>query len=238
MDIKDLKYDSNGLIPVIIQDWKGGDVLMLAYMNEEALKKTIETGYTYFWSRSRGELWKKGETSGNKQVVKEISYDCDNDTLLIKVEQKGVACHTGNRTCFYNKLTQGIIQSEAKNLVGIASALPRNGEVKHISINPHIIDKVYEVILDRKRNIREGSYVSSLFKNGKDRILKKIGEEASELIIGSKNEKREEIIWEITDLWFHSLILLGYHDIAPDEIYSELQKRFGKSGMRDKQTSP
>jgi phosphoribosyl-AMP cyclohydrolase len=88
MDIKDLKYDSNGLIPVIIQDWKGGDVLMLAYMNEEALKKTIETGYTYFWSRSRGELWKKGETSGNKQVVKEISYDCDNDTLLIKVEQK------------------------------------------------------------------------------------------------------------------------------------------------------
>ncbi|MBI4377998.1 MAG: bifunctional phosphoribosyl-AMP cyclohydrolase/phosphoribosyl-ATP diphosphatase HisIE [Nitrospinae bacterium] len=218
MPIKDLKYNSSGLIPVIIQDWKNGDVLMLAYMNEEALKKTIDTGFTHFWSRSREKLWKKGETSKNEQVVKEISYDCDNDTLLIKVEQRGVACHTGNRTCFYSKILSAPLDKEDKGRF--------------------VIDKVYEVILDRKRNIREGSYVSSLFKNGKDRILKKIGEEASELIIGSKNEKREEIIWEITDLWFHTLIILGYHDIAPDEIYNELQKRFGKSGMRDKQTSP
>ena len=222
MDIKNLKYDSNGLIPVIIQDWKTGDVLMLAYMNEESLNKTIETGFTHFWSRSRNKLWKKGETSGNEQIVKEINYDCDNDTLLIKAEQKGVACHTGNRSCFYSKLTQGVIPREARNL-----------EVETFSGN--VIDKIYEVILDRKRNLREGSYVSSLFKNGKDKILKKIGEEASEVVIGSKNDKKEEIIYEIADLWFHTLVLLGYHDISPEEIYKELQKRFGKSGIKDKQ---
>jgi len=220
MDIKNLKYDSNGLIPAIIQDWKNGDVLMLAYMNEESLKKTIETGNTHFWSRSRNKLWKKGETSGNEQIVKEISYDCDNDTLLVKVEQKGVACHTGNRSCFYSKLTQVVIPSEARNL-----------EVETFSGN--VIDKIYEVILDRKRNLRESSYVSSLFKSGRDKILKKIGEEASEVVIGSKNDKKEEIIYEIADLWFHTLVLLGYHDISPEDIYKELQKRFGKSGIRD-----
>ena len=220
MGIKNLKYDNNGLIPVIVQDWKNGEVLMLAYMNEDALKKTIETGFTHFWSRSRGKLWKKGETSGNEQIVKEISYDCDNDTLLVKVEQKGVACHTGNRSCFYSKLTQVVIPSEARNL-----------EVETFSGN--VIDKIYEVILDRKRNLRESSYVSSLFKSGRDKILKKIGEEASEVVIGSKNDKKEEIIYEIADLWFHSLVLLGYHDITPEEIYKELQKRFGKSGIRD-----
>jgi phosphoribosyl-ATP pyrophosphohydrolase/phosphoribosyl-AMP cyclohydrolase len=213
MDIKDLKYDINGLIPAIIQDWQKGDVLMLAYMNEEALNKTIETGYTHFWSRSRNKLWKKGETSGNEQAVKEISYDCDNDTLLVKVEQKGVACHTGNRTCFYSNLFK------TPN-----SELRTPGSI--------IIDNVYEVIQDRKRNMREDSYVSSLFKSGKDKILKKISEEASEVVIGSKNDKREEIIWEVADLWFHSLVLLGYHDISPQDIYNELQKRFGKSGMR------
>jgi len=220
MDIKNLKYDNNGLIPVIVQDWKNGEVLMLAYMNEDALKKTIETGFTHFWSRSRGKLWKKGETSGNEQIVKEISYDCDNDTLLVKVEQKGVACHTGNRSCFYSKLTQVVIPSEARNL-----------EVETFSGN--VIDKIYEVILDRKRNLRESSYVSSLFKSGRDKILKKIGEEASEVVIGSKNDKKEEIIYEIADLWFHTLVLLGYHDISPEDIYKELQKRFGKSGIRD-----
>ncbi len=220
MDIKNLKYDSNGLIPAIIQDWKNGDVLMHAYMNEESLKKTIETGFTHFWSRSRGKLWKKGETSGNEQIVKEISYDCDNDTLLIKAEQKGVACHTGNRSCFYSKLTQGVIPSGARNL-----------EVETFSGN--VLDNVYEVIQDRKRNMREGSYVSSLFKNGRDKILKKIGEEAAEVVIGSKNDKKEEIIYEIADLWFHSIVLLAYHDISPEDIYKELQKRFGKSGIRD-----
>jgi len=215
MDIKNLKYDSNGLIPVIIQDWKTGDVLMLAYMNEESLNKTIETGFTHFWSRSRNKLWKKGETSGNEQIVKEISYDCDNDTLLIKAEQKGVACHTGNRSCFYSEL------------------IPPSPPFDKGGMGGFVIDKIYEVILDRKRNLREGSYVSSLFKKGRDKILKKIGEEASEVVIGSKNDKKEEIIYEIADLWFHTLVLLGYHDISPEDIYKELQKRFGKSGIRD-----
>ncbi|MBI3584520.1 MAG: bifunctional phosphoribosyl-AMP cyclohydrolase/phosphoribosyl-ATP diphosphatase HisIE [Nitrospinae bacterium] len=215
MNTKDLKYDNNGLIPAIVQDWKNGDVLMLAYMNEESLNKTIETGFTHFWSRSRNKLWKKGETSGNEQLVKEISYDCDNDTLLIKAEQKGVACHTGSRSCFYSEL------------------IPPSPPFDKGGMGGFVIDKIYEVILDRKRNIREGSYVSSLFKNGRDKILKKIGEEASEVVIGSKNDKKEEIIYEIADLWFHTLVLLGYHDISPEEIYKELQKRFGKTGIRD-----
>src|SRR3990172_13324518 len=137
MDIKNLKYDSNGLIPVIIQDWKNGDVLMLAYMNEESLNKTIETGFTDFWSRSRNKLWKKGETSGNEQIVKEINYDCDNDTLLIKAEQKGVACHTGNRSCFYSEL------------------IPPSPPFDKGGVGGFVIDKIYEVILDRKRNLRE-----------------------------------------------------------------------------------
>ncbi|MFH1994963.1 MAG: bifunctional phosphoribosyl-AMP cyclohydrolase/phosphoribosyl-ATP diphosphatase HisIE, partial [Nitrospinota bacterium] len=170
------------------------------------IKMTIDSGYTHFWSRSRQSFWKKGETSGNVQEVVEISYDCDKDTLLVKVRQTGVACHTGNKSCFFETLS---------------------GE-KVVPSGPEIIAHLREVILDRKNNLVEGSYVSYLFREGKDKILKKIGEEAAESVIASKNDNRDEIICEVADLWFHSLVLLGYHDISPEDIYKELSKRIGK----------
>lgn len=206
MNIEDLKFDEKGLIPAIVQDAASGEVLMLAYMNGESIKKTIDSGYTHFWSRSRQSFWKKGETSGNVQEVLDISYDCDKDTLLIKVKQTGVACHTGEKSCFFETLSGG----------------------KVVPTGPEIIAHLREIILDRKNNPVEGSYVSYLFKEGKDKILKKIGEEAAESVIASKNDNRDEIIYEVADLWFHSLVLLGYHDIAPEDIYKELSKRIGK----------
>lgn len=212
-----LRFNQDGLIPAVIQDRLSGKVLMVAYMNKEAIEKTIETGRTHLWSRSRKKLWQKGETSGNYQSVKEIYIDCDEDTLLLKVEQIGVPCHTGEATCFYRAYKDN----------DLVKVIPYGG----------ILEKVHAVILDRKNSPKEGSYVSSLMAKGKDRILKKIGEEAGELIIGSKNEKRDEIIYEIADLWFHTLVVMGYHNVSLDDIYKEFEKRFGKSGKRGEEES-
>lgn len=207
-----LRFNDEGLIPAVIQEHKSGRVLMVAYMNKEAVEKTIETGMTHLWSRSRKKLWQKGETSGNYQSVREIYIDCDADTLLLKVEQVGVACHTGEASCFHR--------------------IYKDGDLVKSVTDCGILERVHSVILDRKNNPKEGSYVSSLMAKGKDRILKKIGEEAGELIIGSKNDNRDEIIYEITDLWFHTLVVMGYHRISLDDIYNELEKRFGKSWMK------
>lgn len=217
--LKEIKFNESGLIPAIIQDDTTGDILMMAYMNREALEKTVQTGITHFWSRSREKLWQKGETSGNIQRVKSIRLDCDQDALLVRVEQTRVACHTGRWSCFHQELSDGqwiLVEEKAT-----AQKAP-------------IFDRIYRVILDRKAHPKEDSYVSSLLKMGKDRILKKIGEEAGELIIGSKNDQKAEIISEMADLWFHTLVLLGYHRITPQEIYQELDKRHGKSGLRKK----
>ena len=216
MDLNKLRYDENGLIPVIIQDHENGQVLMLAFADQEALKKTLNTNRTHFWSRSRKKLWEKGEESGNYQEVKEIYLDCDYDTVLILVKQHGVTCHTGNRTCFFKNIEEKEMSSPTFRSNGTGKTL----------------EDVYQVIEDRKRNPREGSYVSELFLKGIDKILKKVGEEASETIIAAKNNRRDEIIYEMADLWFHSLIMLGYFSIPPEEIYQELGKRFGKSGIR------
>lgn len=207
-----LRFNNEGLIPAVIQDHKSGKVLMVAYMNKEAVEKTIKTGMTHLWSRSRKKLWQKGETSGNYQSVREIYIDCDEDTLLLKVDQVGVACHTGEASCFHRTYKDSDL-------------------VKSVTAGG-ILERVHAVILDRKNNPKEGSYVSSLLAKGKDRILKKIGEEAGELIIGSKNENRDEIIYEIADLWFHTLVVIGYHGISIDDIYNEFEKRFGKSGRK------
>jgi len=206
-----LTFDQNGLIPAIIQDHRSLKVMMMAYMNAEALKRTVRTGRVHFYSRSRKSLWYKGETSGNVQRVKEIRIDCDQDALLILVDPAGPACHTGAVSCFFRKKKNG-----------------RFVRVKEESGLSEILDRIYSVILDRKRKPRRESYVSSLFKGGRDRILKKIGEEAGELIISSKNRKKKEIVWEVADLWFHTLVVMGYHGIAPREIYRELDGRFGK----------
>ncbi|MFQ5559260.1 MAG: bifunctional phosphoribosyl-AMP cyclohydrolase/phosphoribosyl-ATP diphosphatase HisIE [Nitrospinota bacterium] len=213
MEISTLKFDEKGLIPAIVQDAKSGDVLMLAYMNKESIAKTIETGYTHFFSRSRNRLWKKGETSGHLQKVQKMYADCDKDTVLIKVMQTGVACHTGSWSCFSEEVWSG-------------------GEAPDPSAGAGIIDSVHKVILSRKESGQDDSYVASLFKKGEDSILKKIGEEAGEVIIASKNADRDEIVWEVADLWFHSLVLLGFHTITPEDIYAELKKRFGKKGKK------
>lgn len=228
MDISMVKFDEKGLVPAIVQE-ENGQVLMLAYMNEESLQKTIETGYTWFFSRSRQKLWQKGETSGNVQQVKEISYDCDGDTLLVRVHQTGVACHTGAYTCF-----SGRRLGENTKSVAVIQPEPQNGIAE-------ILNDLYKVIQDRRVNPVEGSYTNYLFDKGHDKILKKVGEEAVETVIASKNMDRHEVIYEMGDLWYHCLVLLAFHNIPPDEIFRELFERHngaqyhkfeGKTGIR------
>lgn len=228
MDISMVKFDEKGLVPAIVQE-ENGQVLMLAYMNEESLKKTIETGYTWFFSRSRQRLWQKGETSGNVQKVKELFYDCDGDTLLVIVHQTGVACHTGTYTCFSGRrLGEG----------GSNVALVPEGPQAELA---EIMNELYKVIQDRRVNPVEGSYTNYLFDKGHDKILKKVGEEAVETVIASKNMDRHEVVYEMGDLWYHCLVLLAYHNIPPQDIFRELFERHhgaayhkfeGKTGVR------
>lgn len=184
------------LIPAIVQSAQTGVVLMLAYVNEEALEKAITTGYTHFYSRSRQSLWFKGETSGNKQALVDLRYDCDNDTLLMMVNEEGPACHTGSYSCF-----------------------------NQVPENKNVFSKLMTVIEDRKANPVEGSYTNYLFEKGIDKILKKVGEESAEVIIGAKNSK-EELLYEMADLFYHSLVLLANQNIDIKELEAELKKRF------------
>ncbi|MFV9568255.1 bifunctional phosphoribosyl-AMP cyclohydrolase/phosphoribosyl-ATP diphosphatase HisIE [Thermoanaerobacter mathranii] len=205
IDIEKLKFDEKGLIPTIVQDYNTKQVLMLAYMNEESLKLSLEKGETYFFSRSRKKIWHKGETSGNTQKIKNIFYDCDGDALLIEVEPKGPACHTGNVSCFYRSFL---------------------GEVKNYDME--ILKKLYERVKDRKTNPVEGSYTNYLFEKGIDKILKKIGEETTEVVIASKNDSREEIVYEVSDLLYHLIVLLVDKGIKLEDVYSELGRRYYK----------
>lgn len=213
-DLSYIKYNQDGLAPAIIQDDATGQVLMLAYMNEEALAKTVETGRTWFYSRSRARLWQKGETSGHTQRVKKIFYDCDADSLLIKVDQTGFACHEGTFSCFMREIGQK--ESCARPTAEAASAYENKLS--------NILFELYDVISQRKKNPQEGSYTSYLFKEGQDKILKKVGEEAAETIIASKNNK-EEVLYEMADLWYHCLVLLNYHQLAPSQLLLELNSR-------------
>lgn len=212
IDIKKIKFDKNGLVPAVVQE-ESGQVLMLAYMNEESLKKTLETGYTHFFSRSRQTLWKKGETSGNVQKVKELYCDCDGDTLLVKVHQTGVACHTGTYSCFSGR--------RLDNNNDLPAVIDQPKE-ENLSL---ILYELYSVIKDRQRHPVEGSYTNYLFNKGLDKILKKVGEEAVETIIASKNGEHPEILYEMGDLWYHCLVLLAYHGIKPEDLFAELMNR-------------
>ena len=216
----DLHFDASGLIPAIAQDAENGQVLMLAYMNAEAVSRTLETGLAHYYSRSRQRLWRKGEESGHVQRVRAILYDCDGDALLLRVDQIVAACHTGNRSCFYREFSTG-------GHVPVESADRRFDPVAVYS-GLGILADVYGVILDRKARRPEGSYVASLFADGVDRIRKKIGEEAAEVLTASKNADRAQVIYETADLWFHTLVLLAHHSIRPEEIAQELGRRFGK----------
>lgn len=216
VNLDDLKFDANGLIPAVVQE-ENGQVLMLAYMNRESLEKTLETGYTYFYSRSRKSLWNKGETSGNVQKVKEISYDCDGDTLLVKVHQTGVACHTGTYTCFSGRQLY-----TAKKDTAVA---PLQDDIQGTHALAEVLNDLYNVIQNRQLHPVEGSYTNYLFDKGQDKILKKVGEEAVETVIASKNMDKAEIVYEMGDLWYHCLVLLAFHRISPDELFAELMHR-------------
>lgn len=228
-DISLIKFDANGLVPVITQE-VNGQVLMLAYMNKEALEKTIETGFAWYYSRKRKSLWKKGETSGNIQHVQEILYDCDGDTILLRVKQRGVSCHSGTYSCFSGR---ELFSPHDKSIV------PLN-QREDASLTK-ILSDLYEVIQSRRLHPVEGSYTNYLFDKGQDKILKKVGEEATETIIASKNNIREDVLYEMGDLWYHCLILLAYHNMTPEDLLEELLRRrrgdnyhkfTGKKGIR------
>ncbi|ATH93390.1 phosphoribosyl-ATP pyrophosphatase [Bacillus glycinifermentans] len=203
----ELKFNEEGLIPAIIQDAASKEVLTLAYMNKESFKKTIETKETWFFSRSRGELWHKGETSGNVQHVTDIRLDCDRDALVVLVEPQGPACHTGSYSCF--------------------SSLKDGKETSGGRFS--IINELEAVIASRQAEMPEGAYTTYLFREGIDKILKKVGEEAAEVIIASKNRDHEELKWEAADLLYHLLVLLREQALPLDDVLSVLKKRHEES---------
>lgn len=197
-----IKWDDRGLVPVVVQDAHTSEVLMLAYANQEAVQATLAQGQAHFWSRSRRELWRKGATSGNVQRVLEVRYDCDGDTLLYLVEPAGPACHTGQRSCFY------------RTLATLAEGAASFG-----------LSELFDLVQDRKVNPQPGSYTCSLFEAGENRILKKVAEEAVEVVVATKGEGRERLISEVADLFYHTLVLLADQDITLDDVEAELAKR-------------
>jgi len=214
-----LKFDANGLIPAVAQDAENGDVLMHAYMNAEAVARTLETGLAHYYSRSRGRIWCKGEESGHVQRIREIRYDCDADTLLLRVEQEVAACHTGNRSCFYRVLT-----AEGSNGIGSGD---RRFDPTEVYRGFGILASLFAVIEERRQARPAGSYVASLFATGEDQIRKKVAEEAAEVLLASKGANRAQVVYKMADLWFHSLVLLAQHGIRPEEIAGELGRRSG-----------
>jgi phosphoribosyl-ATP pyrophosphohydrolase/phosphoribosyl-AMP cyclohydrolase len=212
----DFKFDDQGLMPAVVQDVLDGTVLMVGYMNREALDRTLSAKTVHFWSRSRKKLWEKGETSGNKLHVKALFVDCDRDTILVKAQPVGPTCHTGERACFFSALDD--------------AGIPVSGSTGDAAGG--ILDAVLRTIQSRRANPQPGSYTTKLFEGGHDKILKKVAEEAGEVLLASKGGKKDEIVYEIADLFFHTLMVLGYHGIGLNEIYQELAKRFGKSGLR------
>ena len=201
LNVNELKFDEKGLIPAIVADAVTGQVLTLAYMNRESLEVTMKRGLTCFWSRSRNELWLKGETSGNYQHVVSITADCDRDALLVKVEKDGPACHTGSESCF----TAPVFQSD--------------------ELSEFTLRGLYDLLLDRKAKLPEGSYTTYLFQKGIDKILKKVGEESTEVIIAGKANDKAETIYELADLAYHAMVLRVQMGITVDDVHKELASR-------------
>lgn len=200
--IEQIRYDERGLVPAIVQDYLDGTVLMMAWMNRESLKKTMNTGETWFWSRSRAELWHKGATSGHIQKVRSLRYDCDSDALLIGVEQVGdIACHTGERSCFH-QLDGEVIPPPADTL-----------------------SQLFALICDRRDNPASGSYTCQLFAGGDNKILKKLGEETAEVVMACKDDQPDAIAGEVADLLYHTLVALAYHHVDLKDVYRKLQER-------------
>ena len=198
----DIKFNEKGLVPAVAQDVYTGEVLMLAYMNEESIAKTKETGLATYFSRSRNEIWVKGETSGHYQHVVKMLTDCDSDTILLLVKQDGAACHTGNKTCFY----RDIDGNSAEGFV-------------------HPLNNLYNTVAERLENPVDGSYTNYLFEKGIDKILKKVGEECTETVIAAKNNSKEEIQYETADLFYHLAVMLADRGLSFDDIMAELERR-------------
>lgn len=200
--LDEIRYNDQGLVPAIVQDYLDGTVLMMAWMNRDSLQKTLETGETWFWSRSRQEFWHKGETSGHLQHVKSIRYDCDSDALLVGVEQVGdVACHTGERSCFHQ--VEGTITPPPADM----------------------LSQVFAVIRDRQQNPNPDSYTCKLFAGGDNKILKKIGEEGAEVVMACKDDDAEAIAGEVADLFYHTLVAMAHHNVDLRAVYQKLSDR-------------
>ena len=210
MNLDGIRFDANGLVPAVVQDVQSGTILMLAYMNRESLQKTLETGETHFWSRSRRELWHKGATSGHTQRVVSIAKDCDTDALLVKVEQTGVACHTGAYSCFFTPVYE-LADYPATTSLG------------------EVLGTVSRVIHKRNLERPEGSYTTKLLNDGIDKVLKKVGEEAGEVIIAAKNHAPAEITWEVADLLYHTLVMMEIEGIGLEDIAAVLDRRRGEA---------
>jgi phosphoribosyl-ATP pyrophosphohydrolase/phosphoribosyl-AMP cyclohydrolase len=207
------------MIPAIVQDVESGEVLMLAYMNEEAFNLTRETGFAHYYSRSRKRLWKKGETSGHTQEIVQMLLDCDADTLLLIVHQKGVACHTGRKSCFFTDIRAEKTVSEAE-----VDATAMYG----------VVDALYHTILERRHADPKSSYTAKLLQGKENSLLKKVVEEAGEFCFAVKDDDEEEIVYEAADLAYHVLVALGKKEISPDRVKQELARRFGMSGIEEK----
>ncbi|WP_372633103.1 bifunctional phosphoribosyl-AMP cyclohydrolase/phosphoribosyl-ATP diphosphatase HisIE [Cohnella sp.] len=211
-----IKWSDDGLVPAVVQDALSKEVLMLAYMNKESLQKSLESGQTWFWSRSRGELWNKGATSGHTQQIESLHYDCDGDTLLVKVRQNGPACHTGAYSCFYREGTSKTAEAAARQEDRFAP-----------------LSRLETTIAQRDAERPEGAYTTYLFEKGLDKILKKVGEETAEVIIAAKNRDGDELRCESADLVFHLMVLLREQGIPFDDVLKELEFRHRKPVKKD-----
>jgi len=217
--VNKVDWQKSELLPVIVQEVGTNEVLMMAYMNKEALELSLSTKIAHYFSRSKQRIWKKGETSGHTQAISEFLLDCDNDTLLIKVEQIGVACHTGRKSCFFTNIETGDAVSE----VEVNSAAMYG-----------VIDELYHIILERKNADPETSWTAKLFAKGENTILKKIVEEAGEFCFAVKDDDEDEIIYEAADMVYHTMVALGLKNISPDRVKQELARRFDMSGIAEK----
>lgn len=210
--LKAVKYDEKGLVPVVAQDYHSKKVRMMAYMNEEALLKTLETGKVHYFSRSRQALWLKGETSSHYQYLKQISIDCDGDTLLLQIEQAGgISCHTGNASCFYRELTEEVVEAQR--------------EAVTLKKDESLLGELYSAIMQRKEQPKEGSYTNYLLDKGLNKILKKVGEECTEVIIAAKEDDNKELTFEIADLMYHLTVMMAQKGLTWEEIGVELAQR-------------
>lgn len=217
-----IDWEKSPLIPVVVQDHKSGAVLMLGFMNQEALNLSFQSGFLHYFSRTKNRIWKKGEQSGHTQKIMEIFLDCDNDTLLAKVIQNGVVCHSGRESCFFQKID---LENASINHIS---------EPQDMSEKYNLIDILYHTLQERKNQSPQTSYTASLYAKGDNTICKKIAEEAAELTFALKDNQKEEIIYECSDLIYHILVGLSYKNISPDLIFSELKRRFGISGIDEK----